>query len=76
MQRMLLDPYNTIVGIARAVGVSRSTVYRLVREREWTRVCFVGVGASRGGYWTHRAQDAEHWNIMEHRDSEKPSVAK
>jgi len=24
MQRMLLDPYNTIVGIARAVGVSRS----------------------------------------------------
>ena len=48
--RLLLDPNNRIVDIARCVGVSRATVYRLNnQDREMTHMVGAEGTARRGG---------------------------
>jgi IS30 family transposase len=61
VRQLLLQWPHTIVGIAREVGVSRSTIYRAIAENGWDEV--VG-GLSRGaiGPGTTSAKAALNWN--------------
>jgi DNA invertase Pin-like site-specific DNA recombinase len=51
IKRLLLEPKNTIVGVARAVGISRATMYRLYNANRWDR--WINYKA-KGGYWYHK----------------------
>jgi hypothetical protein len=52
-RELLLKWPNTIAGIARGVGVSRSTIYRAIEENGWDRMV---PEMARGGYWYWRPE--------------------
>ena len=52
----LLEPDNTIAGIARQIGVSRATLYRFLESHPLDRTVYAM--KARGGYWYQRRHRA------------------
>ena len=70
VRQLLLQPGNTIVGIAQQLGTSRATIYRAYHQNDMTRVTG---GLNVGGYWSHHARE---WDILKHWDFQNPGVSK